>query len=44
MESTCEPCIDYIIKVARGELVNNEKKGTREITIFKTGLTLYTAL
>ena len=31
---------DYVIKVASGELVNNEKKGYREIAIFKTGVTL----
>lgn len=40
MEKTCERFIDYIIKVASGELVNNEKKGYREIAIFKTGVTL----
>ena len=27
MEKTCERFIDYIIKVANGEFVNNEKKG-----------------
>jgi altronate hydrolase len=32
--------IDYIIKVASGELVNNEKNDFREIAIFKTGVTL----
>ena len=37
MEKTCERFIDYIIKVASGEFVNNEKKGYREIAIFKTG-------
>ncbi len=31
---------DYIIRVASGEQVNNEKKGYREIAIFKTGVTL----
>lgn len=31
---------DYVIKVASGEQVNNEKKGYREIAIFKTGVTL----
>lgn len=31
---------DYIISVASGEKVNNEKKGYREIAIFKTGVTL----
>ena len=32
--------IDYVIKVASGELVNNEKNDFREIAIFKTGVTL----
>ena len=32
--------IDYVIAVASGELVNNEKSGYREISIFKTGVTL----
>lgn len=40
METTCNRFADYIIKVASGELVNNEKKGYREISIFKTGVTL----
>ncbi|MDR0745973.1 MAG: altronate dehydratase family protein [Mediterranea sp.] len=40
MEETCKRFIDYIIRVAGGELVNNEKKGYREIAIFKTGVTL----
>ncbi|WP_321480153.1 altronate dehydratase family protein [uncultured Bacteroides sp.] len=40
MEKTCERFIDYIIKVASGEFVNNEKKNFREIAIFKTGVTL----
>ncbi len=40
MEKTLERFIDYIIRVASGELVNNEKKGYREIAIFKTGVTL----
>ncbi|WP_071146771.1 UxaA family hydrolase [Bacteroides ihuae] len=40
MEKTCERFIDYIVNVASGELVNNEKKGFREIAIFKTGVTL----
>lgn len=40
MEQTCERFIDYIIQVASGEPVNNEKKGYREIAIFKTGVTL----
>lgn len=40
MEETCKRFIDYVIKVASGELVNNEKKNYREIAIFKTGVTL----
>jgi len=32
--------VDYIIKVANGELVNNEKKNYREIAIWKSGVTL----
>ena len=40
MEKTCERFIEYIIKVASGEFVNNEKKGYKEIAIFKTGVTL----
>ena len=40
IEEVNERFIDYIIKVASGELVNNEKKNYREIAIFKTGVTL----
>lgn len=40
MEKTCERFIEYIIRVASGEQVNNEKKGYREISIFKNGVTL----
>jgi altronate hydrolase len=40
MEETCKRFIDYVIRVASGELVNNEKKGYKEIAIFKTGVTL----
>ncbi len=40
MEKTCERFIDYVIEVANGTPVNNEKKGYREIAIFKTGVTL----
>jgi altronate hydrolase len=32
--------INYIIAVASGEWVNNEKNNFREISIFKTGVTL----
>lgn len=40
IESVRERFIDYLIQVASGELVNNEKKNYREIAIFKTGVTL----
>ena len=40
MEETHESFVDYIIKVASGELVNNEKKNYREIAIWKSGVTL----
>lgn len=40
MEETCQRFIDYVIRVASGERVNNEKKGYKEIAIFKTGVTL----
>ena len=40
MDQTCRRFIDYVIRVASGEPVNNEKKGYREIAIFKTGVTL----
>lgn len=32
--------VDYIISVASGELVNNEKNNFRELAIFKNGVTL----
>ncbi|MGL4993734.1 MAG: UxaA family hydrolase [Bacteroidales bacterium] len=40
MEDACVRFTEYLIRVASGELVNNEKKGYREIAIFKTGVTL----
>ena len=40
MEELREEFMEYIIKVASGELVNNEKNYFREIAIFKTGVTL----
>jgi altronate hydrolase len=40
MEETHESFIEYIIKVASGEQVNNEKKNYREIAIWKSGVTL----
>lgn len=39
-EKLIQEFIDYVIKVASGEYVNNEKNGFREISIFKTGVTL----
>ncbi|MBP8783738.1 MAG: UxaA family hydrolase, partial [Paludibacter sp.] len=40
IEEVNERFINYLINVASGELVNNEKKNYREIAIFKTGVTL----
>lgn len=40
MEKTLERFIEYVIRVASGEPVNNEKKDYREIAIFKNGVTL----
>jgi altronate hydrolase len=40
IDETNESFIDYIIKVANGEMVNNEKKNYREIAIWKSGVTL----
>jgi len=40
IEDAAERFISYMIEVASGVLVNNEKKGYREISIFKTGVTL----
>lgn len=40
MESLSNRFIDYIIAVASGRVTNNERKGYREIAIFKTGVTL----
>ena len=40
MEQTLERFVDYVIRVASGEQTNNERKGYREIAIFKTGVTL----
>lgn len=40
MDDLNEDFIQYIIKVANGEWVNNEKNNYREIAIFKTGVTL----
>lgn len=40
MNEVLKDFVNYIIKVASGELVNNEKNDFREIAIFKTGVTL----
>ncbi len=40
MDVLLESFINYVIRVASGEWVNNERHGFREISIFKTGVTL----
>jgi altronate hydrolase len=40
LDELLEDFITYIIKVASGEFVNNEKSNFREIAIFKSGVTL----
>ena len=40
IEDAAERFIKYVIEVANGTTVNNERKGYREISIFKTGVTL----
>ena len=40
MESVAARFRDYVLAVASGEPVNNEKNGYREIAIFKQGVTL----
>jgi altronate hydrolase len=40
LEALTEEFIEYIIKVASGKLVNNEKNNFRELAIFKNGVTL----
>ena len=40
MEELLREFIDYILRVASGEKVQNERNGYREISIFKTGVTL----
>ena len=40
MESLAERFVRFIVDVAEGKKVNNEKKNYREIAIFKTGVTL----
>lgn len=40
MDSLCRQFVGFLINVANGDLVNNEKNNYREIAIFKTGVTL----
>ncbi|MBB6218523.1 altronate dehydratase [Anaerosolibacter carboniphilus] len=40
MDEMLATFVEYILKVANGELVNNEKNNFREITIFKSGVTV----
>ena len=40
MDSVAERFTDYVLAVASGEAVNNEKHNYREIAIFKQGVTL----
>lgn len=40
LEALTEEFIEYIIRVASGELLNNEKNNFRELAIFKNGVTL----
>ncbi|MGK0468091.1 MAG: altronate hydrolase, partial [Clostridium sp.] len=40
LEDLTEEFIQYIIEVASGKLINNEKNNFRELAIFKSGVTL----
>jgi altronate hydrolase len=40
METLSQRFIDYVVAVASGKETHNERKGYREIAIFKTGVTL----
>lgn len=40
MDSLCRQFTDFVIDVANGAPINNEKNSYREIAIFKTGVTL----
>lgn len=40
MKDVSERFFDYILEVASGQIVHNERQGYREIAIFKTGVTL----
>jgi altronate hydrolase len=40
MKEVLDEFIEYVLAVASGEKVNNEKNDFREISIFKSGVTL----
>ena len=40
MEELTREFVKYVVEVASGKYVNNERSGFREIAIFKTGVTL----
>jgi altronate hydrolase len=40
MNNLCDRFIQFVIETANGKYVNNEKKNYREISVFKTGVTL----
>lgn len=40
MEELTKEFVNYVVEVASGKYVNNERSGFREIAIFKTGVTL----
>ncbi|MFA7411274.1 MAG: altronate dehydratase, partial [Tissierellaceae bacterium] len=40
MDKLADEFIEYVVEVANGSYVNNEKNSFREIAIFKTGVTL----
>nr|AXJ99449.1 Altronate dehydratase [Paenibacillus brasilensis] len=40
MEDALRNFVDYIVDVASGTWVNNEKNNFRELAIFKNGVTL----
>jgi altronate hydrolase len=40
LDAMAEELLKYVLEVADGKKVNNEKSGYREIAIFKSGVTL----
>ena len=40
MDALCKQFIQFILNVAEGKQTNNERKGYREIALFKSGVTL----